>query len=71
MDTPNNPPAFPSDVAYEHGMTLLDYFAGQALLALINNPNKSEYGRETLKRYPKYAYEFAQAMLAERSNHIK
>jgi len=51
----------------QEGMDLRDWFAGQVLKSLINNPNKQVYGAQTLKTYPKYAYEFADAMMKARS----
>ena len=33
----NNPPAFPSNVWWETGMTLRDYFAAKAMQAMIGN----------------------------------
>lgn len=60
-------PAFPF-VDNDHcdgdsGMSLLDWFAGQALAGLLAN---NEY-RETSKFCARDAYEFARAMLAERA----
>jgi len=38
MNAPENPPAFPRDERYlgHNGMTLRDWFAGQALVGFIN-----------------------------------
>lgn len=67
---PNNPYAFPGvrmidngdgtwRTEYEDGMTLRDWFAGQAIMAT----NDEEY---TPADYAKAAYAFADAMLAAR-----
>ena len=55
-------PAFPSDRFGEGGMSLRDYFAGQALAGLIACPNTS--GDE--EPFACNAYKFADAMLTER-----
>lgn len=55
---PQNINAFPSDRSGQTGMTLRDYFAGQALVALPNF-----WPAETRARV---SYEFADAMLEER-----
>jgi hypothetical protein len=65
-DKPENPPAFPrTDDAWwggEQGMTLRDYFAGQALVgALINN------FWDDAERMASRSYQLADAMLKERS----
>ena len=62
-DKPENPLAFPSHPPYEaSGMTLRDYFAGQALAGLAFN---GDYHAENRARE---AYEYADAMLKERTN---
>ena len=53
--------AYPSPS--EKGMTLLDYYAGQALTALINEPNMA-FTDEALA---KQAYVIARHMIKERS----
>jgi hypothetical protein len=56
-----NEPAFPpmhDPATHPSGMTLRDYFAGQALLIIAAMPDKLRVQR---------AYEIADAMLAERS----
>lgn len=64
---PENPPAFPpaitvsaaGDVYYGYdGMTLRDWFAGQAIAACVHLKSRPAAER---------AYEIADAMLAERS----
>lgn len=63
MDQTNNGgPAFPSDRFSELGMSLRDYFAGQALAGLLACDETG--GRK--ERFAKVAYEYADAMLAER-----
>jgi len=67
MDKPNNPQAFPFAADYGHpaacgGMTLRDWFAGQAL-AGTNPFELSGWGdAEIAERF----YQIADAMLAER-----
>ena len=62
-DKPNDGgPAFPGDGLGKQGMSLRDWFAGQALAGLIACPNTS--GDE--KAFACNAYKFADAMLAER-----
>lgn len=60
--TDNGGPAFPSDRFSELGMSLRDYFAGQALAGMLANPElptDAEY-------IAKWSYLNADAMLAER-----
>ncbi len=64
MTDPNNPPAFPIAVPSEFqwadsGMTLRDWFAGQALAVLACDFCAEEVAFR--------AYEYADAMLAERA----
>lgn len=63
--TPDNPPAFPfsvdmgnGTVATHHGLSLRDYFAGQALAGLAHDVSIRQIGA--------VAYEYADAMLAAR-----
>lgn len=74
MNTPTNDggPAFPvpdshcpnGQVQYgSYGMSLRDYFAGQALAGLLTQPAEDEYGP---KCFAEAAYEMADAMLAAR-----
>lgn len=67
-DKPENPPAFPrlgegfGSPKYDTpGMTLRDWFAGQALA----NPEMLSFKREHAARM---SYEIADAMLAERTS---
>jgi len=80
---PDNPPAFPNreegggeisdgilTVAFtQHhtGMTLRDYFAGQALCGQLESwlPD-TKVADGAIPRHARLAYEFADAMLAER-----
>ena len=57
-------PAFPVMYCSE-GMTLRDYFAGQALVGMLQNYTTQKFGvgEETCARG---AYEFADAMIAAR-----
>ena len=84
MTKPDGGPAFPiytlqcdnrghlTNVAtYLNGMTLRDYFAGQALAGLLANPtldvtNKSGDGESDSDIIAKACFYFADAMLAER-----
>ena len=63
MDQTNNGgPAFPSDRFSKLGMSLRDYFAGQALAGMLSDikcVGESEY-------ISKWAYRYADAMLSER-----
>jgi hypothetical protein len=60
MDNPN---AFPT-THYGAGMTLRDYFAGQALVGIFANPNGTAGSWQVAA---KHAYLSADAMLAERT----
>lgn len=63
-------PAFPAqhfDLAeHEHGMTLRDYFAGQALMGMMasRNPSSPKFMPEDDAAY---VYAVADAMIQERS----
>lgn len=48
------------------GMTLLDYFAGQALAGMLTSPHNDD---ATPEMYARASYEVARAMLNERPNH--
>jgi hypothetical protein len=54
-------PAFPT--AGSTGMTLRDWFAGQALSGLLADHTRDDYPDQ----FAKLAYNFADAMLAERA----
>lgn len=61
-------PAFPNNgwIA-QSGMSLRDWFAGQALQALVcRDGDDSAYGHNMVKARPQLAYEYADAMLAAR-----
>ena len=61
-DKPTGGPAFPVVTANDmRGMTLRDWFAGQALAALLNRPEWPE-----LFIAAEQAYALADAMIAER-----
>ena len=55
-------PAFPGETWGSKGMSLRDYFAGQALAGLLACPNTSGVERA----FTLNAYQYADAMLAER-----
>lgn len=57
-----NPHAFPRPVDGYEGMTLLDWFAGQALAGMLADPTRDTGTEECAK----WAYEFAVAMLHAR-----
>ena len=66
-DKPENPQAYPclDSSGYglsmrDPGMTLRDYFAGQAIVMCLKDMNKPYWG------WAREAYEIADAMLAER-----
>ena len=60
-------PAFPSDngVKHDSGMTLRDWFAGQALAGLYGSEEiqEHEWGNETIAHF---CYDMADAMLKAR-----
>jgi hypothetical protein len=68
-------PAFPSTIQYfpddknaneEQGMTLRDWFAGQALAGMISGLDAKSEGSQAIKPIAAAAYDFADAMLAAR-----
>ena len=71
-----NPPAFPAgwpEAGYEphYGMTLRNWFAGQALGAIITATSNGQHypareGRSLIQGMTQDAYELADAMLAHR-----
>jgi hypothetical protein len=73
----NGGPAFPDSVAVgpagdlygSTGMTLRDYFAAKAMQAMITKSSgqDSTGGKAGVPLIAGYAYEFADAMLAERA----
>jgi hypothetical protein len=76
MTTPENPPAFPSPDSISgnnivhgfYGMSLRDYFAGQASTALLMNPAYRDCGNEAAvaDEVARMAGRVADAQLAER-----
>ena len=79
MSKETGEPAFARAAAWNHnstgivpaqdGMTLRDYFAAKALAAIISLPRKDDIkrGAAGVPILAKYAYEYADAMLAERA----
>lgn len=59
-----NPHAFPRPVDGYEGMTLLDWFAGQALAGMLADHTRDMVTEECAK----WAYEFAVAMLHARKD---
>ena len=81
MIKPKNPQAFPflipktefMPAGHQPGMTLLDYFAGQALMGLWASPNcpTRDSPSEASEDCAGYCYRQAEAMLAEREKRMK
>ncbi len=66
-------PAFPTciDMGHVHGMSLRDYFAGQAIVALIVSADRAfqeRYTQEapTIREVVSDAFRYADEMLAQR-----
>ena len=62
--------AFPNAVpqqwaTIQDGMSLRDWFAGQALAGMLADPNRDMYPED----YGVWAYKFAQGMLEERAKY--
>lgn len=81
MSGVDNPPAFPSvethpsfDIPMHHfGMTLRDWFAGQALGRLVGNDDtvaRASWTANPEENLAAWSYRIADAMLAERSKAI-
>lgn len=71
MSETENPPAFPRDERYlgHNGMTLRDWFAGQALGYALDRDYGNDWGRSGRDHMPRaaaHAYQIADAMLAAR-----
>ena len=60
-------PAFPGIIGppseFAHGMSLRDYFAGQALAGYVTRPESNDYSYEAIAEW---SYRAADAMLADR-----
>ena len=61
-DEHNGGPAFPHEFASEPGMSLRDWFAGQALAGIVSDHKIGASAPDGAR----WAYEYADAMLAER-----
>lgn len=65
-------PAFPferrgdPDMYWTDGMSLRDYFAGQALVALAHKPTYEQWLPNSSAEQARYCYKIADAMLAAR-----
>jgi hypothetical protein len=76
MASENNPPAFPrpgfeQPAGMQDGMTLRDYFAGQAMFVCFADSYDNDWGRrgkDHAKAAARRAYAWADAMLAERED---
>ena len=71
MSNPTNPSAFPYAVPYDFhsvcaGMTLRDWFAGQALIGIL--ASKTGIGIGVWEATAEYAYRHADAMLERRED---
>lgn len=71
MSAIENPPAFPNDIEIPHpGMTLRDWFAGQALAGMMGNestPFSADVAEVEPRQIAEACYDLADAMLAARS----
>lgn len=74
MSKDKSGPAFPVDSVSEHeycGMTLRDYFAAKAMQGMLAYPGDdsmgSHHNNNDAKGVAKVAYQYADAMLAERA----
>ena len=76
MNDKTGGPAFPGQWVHGGGqieswtgMDLRDYFAGQCTASLINHRSKDHphLGAKAIPLLAKYAYEYADALIAERS----
>ena len=71
-DRPENPPAFPLALPVQfqignEGMTLRDYFAGQALRGIVERFSLDLFYPVSINMRVEEAYAYADAMLAERT----
>ena len=66
MTTKDGGCAFPGASIAQHGMTLRDYFAGQALTGTIAAFSGADTSLPPHKSAAAIAYEYADAMLVER-----
>ena len=57
-------PAFPT--RYQDGMSLRDYFAGQALMSMLTTPQDIHRDPNAFVNAASLSYKFADAMLLER-----
>lgn len=67
-----NPAAFPlkhSDDKFNPGMTLRDYFAGQAIIGILNTPSILEDLGLSLNQASDLAYEIAEDLLIVRQKY--
>jgi hypothetical protein len=61
-------PAFPTHLNLTQGMTLRDYFAANAMQAIITNSDQASIAIDEIGGWVgKYAYEVADSMLKARS----
>jgi hypothetical protein len=67
-----NPAAFPlkhSEDKFNPGMTLRDYFAGQAIVGILNTPSLLEELGININEASDLAYEIADDLLIARQNY--
>lgn len=61
-------PAFPHPLEGSNGMSLRDYFAGQALTGVLTNlASMTPYMRSNVEQFAKDCYIMADAMLKQRA----
>jgi hypothetical protein len=66
VSAPHNPPAFPDCEQLSTGMTLRDWFAGQALSQVAASRSEAESWSWEMDEIAADAYALADAMLAAR-----
>ena len=60
--------AFPADQSFNPGMSLRDWFAGQALIGLMGDPGMRPSNLDEFEHMARRLYQVADAMLKERRN---
>lgn len=62
---PDNPPAFPKSSHFQDGMTMRDWFAGQAIAAIPDHLREIQTDHRI--KIAEWCYGLADAMLAQRT----